>query len=92
MCTNRVLPDSNICERTFSRARLYMNHLRAQMDPKNLEELLFLYVNQELQSNDASVIDEAIAWNKRGKAKAVTAANATAAAAAAADTVAIEDF
>ena len=49
--------------------------------------LLFLYVNQELWSNDASVIDEAIAWDKRGKAKAVTAATATAA-----DTVDIENF
>ena len=39
-------------------------------------------------ANDASVIDEAIAWDKREKAKAVTAATA----AAATDTVAIEDF
>ena len=39
-------------------------------------------------ANDFSVIDEAIAWDKREKAKAVTAATA----AAAADIVAIEDF
>jgi hypothetical protein len=85
-CTNHILPDSNICERTFSRARLYMNHLRAHMDPKSLEELLFLYFNQELWANDASIIDKAIAWDKRekAKAKAATAATATATAAAAA--------
>ena len=59
------MPVSNICEQTFSRARLFMNHLRAHMDPKSLEELLFLYFNQELWANDASVIDKAIAWDKR---------------------------
>ena len=63
------MPDSNICERTFfNRARLYMNHLRAHMDPKSLEEMLFLYFNQELWANDASIIDKAIAWDKREKA------------------------
>ena len=68
-----------------------MNHFCAHMDPKSLEELLFLYFNQELWANDASVIDKAIAWNKREKAEAVTAATAAAAAAStAADTV--EDF
>ena len=69
-----------------------MNHLRAHMDPKSLEELLFLYFNlKELWANDASIIDKAIAQDKREKteAKAVTAA---AAATLAADTSTAEDF
>jgi len=59
------------------------------MDPKSLEELLFLYFNQELWANDTSIIDKAIAWDKweKAKAKAATAATAAATAAAAADTV-----
>ena len=46
--------------------------------------MLFLYFNQELWANDASIIDKAIAWDKREKAKAIAVS------AAAADTV--EDF
>jgi hypothetical protein len=42
-----------------------MNHLGAHMDHKSLEELLLLYFNQELWATDASVIDKAIAWDKR---------------------------
>ena len=66
----------------FSRARLYMSHLRAHMDPTSLEELLFLYFNKDLWEN-ASIIDKAIAWEKDERLKAA-AATATAAAAAAA--------
>jgi hypothetical protein len=81
-CTDHILGDANCCERTFSRARLYMSHLRAHMDPTSLEQLLFLYFNKDLWEN-ASIIDKAIAWEKDERLK-VAAATATAAAAVAA--------
>ena len=69
-----------------------MNHLRAHMDPKSLEELLFLYFNlKELWANDVSIIDKAIAQDKREKTE-VKAVTAAAAAALAADTSTVEDF
>jgi hypothetical protein len=87
-CTDHVLAEANCCERTFSRARLYMSHLRAHMDPTSLEELLFLYFNKDLWEN-ASIIDKAVAWEKdeRLKAAAATAAAAAAVAATAAAAV-----
>ena len=60
-----------------------MNHLRAHMDPKSLEELLFLFFNHELWANDASIIDKASGWDKREKAKVKAAAAAATAQAAA---------
>lgn len=81
-CTNHVLAEANCCERTFSRARLYMSHLRAHMDPSSLEQLLFLFFNKELWENP-NIIDKAIAWEKDEKLKVAAAASAAAAAVAA---------
>ena len=50
--------------------------------PSSLEQLLFLFFNNELQENP-NIIDKAIAWEKDEKLKAATAASAAAAAIAA---------
>ena len=61
--TEHVLCDSNICERSNSRARLFMHYLRAQhMAPESLELLLFLFCNREYW-NYSKIIDEAIHWD-----------------------------
>ena len=88
--TDHVLCDSNICERSNSRARLYMHYLRAHMAPESLELLLFLFCNREYW-NYSKVIDEAIHWDvERRKAKRA-AEEAAAAAARAADDDSDED-
>lgn len=43
-----VPPTSNIVERLFSQAKLYMTPLRKSMEPKHLEMLLFLRCNRNL--------------------------------------------
>ena len=83
--TEHVLCDSNICERSNSRARLYMHFLRAHMAPESLELLLFLFCNREYW-NYSKVIDEAIHWDvERRKAKRAAEEAAAAAARAAHD-------
>ena len=88
--TEHVLCDSNICERSNSRARLYMHYLRAHMAPESLELLLFLFCNREYW-NYTKVIDEAIHWDME-RSKAKRAAEEAAAAAAAAAARAADDF
>jgi hypothetical protein len=78
--TAHVLCDSNICERSNSRARLYMHYLRAHMAPESLELLLFLFCNREYWNN-SRVIDDAIHWDAE-RTRARRAAEAAAAAAA----------
>ena len=39
---------SNIVERLFSRAKLYLTSLRASMEPRTLEAMLYLHCNQDL--------------------------------------------
>jgi hypothetical protein len=78
-CTDHVLCDSNVCERSFSRARHFMHYLRAHMAPESLELLLFLYCNKDLW-NYAAIIDEAIAWEAQNNAAAAAAAAAATAA------------
>lgn len=81
--TEHVLCDSNICERSNSRARLFMHYLRAHMAPESLELLLFLYCNREYW-NTPIVIDQAIHWEAERR-KAIKAAEQAAAAARASD-------
>ena len=82
--TEHVLCDSNICERSNSRARLYMHYLRAHMAPESLELLLFLFCNREYW-NISKVIDEAIHWDVERTRARRAAEEAAAAAARAAD-------
>jgi hypothetical protein len=79
--TEHVLVDSNICERSFSKARQFMHYLRAHIAPESLELLLFLYCNKEYWNNSI-VIDKSINWDLEKK-KAKKAADDEAAAAAA---------
>ena len=82
--TEHILTDSNVCERAFSRARLFMSYLRSHMAPESLELLLFLFCNRHYWANYPRIIDEAIAWEDTKKKQAAAAASAAAAIAAAA--------
>ena len=82
--TAHVLCDSNISERSNSRARLYMHYLRAHMAPESLELLLFLFCNREYWNN-SRVIDEAIHWDVEMRKAKRAAEEAAVAAARAAD-------
>ena len=88
--TDHVLCDSNICERSNSRARLYMHYLRAHMAPESLELLLFLFCNREYW-NYSKVVDEAIHWDTERRRAKRAAEEAAAAAARAADDDSDED-
>ena len=79
--TEHVLYDSNICERSNSRVRLYMHYLRAHMAPESLELLLFLFCNREYW-NYSKVIEGAIHWDVGRKKVERTAEEEEAAAAA----------
>ena len=79
--TEHVLVDSNICERSFSKARQLMHYLRAHMAPESLELLLFLFCSRGYWSNSRASTDEAVTWDvERRKATRAAEEAATAAA------------
>ena len=60
--TIHVLPQSNLCERLFSLAKLIMTDLRQSMNPSTLNDVLFLKSNCHLWN--ANLIQEI--WNEHG--------------------------
>ncbi len=68
-CTDRVIPDSNICERAFNRAIIFIHNLRAHMAPESLQRLLFLCWIK-IFWDCAAIIDEAISWEAAATAAA----------------------
>ena len=60
--TIHVLPQSNLCERLFSLAKLIMTDRRQSMNPSTLNDVLFLKSNCHLWN--ANLIQEI--WNEHG--------------------------
>ena len=57
--TVHVLPQSNLCERLFSHAKIIMSSRRKCMSPQTLNDLLFLKANRSYWPG-TSIIDEII--------------------------------
>ena len=60
--TIHVLPQSNLCERLFSLAKLIMTDRRQSMNPSTLNDVLFLKSNHHLWN--VNLIQEI--WNEHG--------------------------
>ena len=61
--TIHVLPQSNLCERLFSLAKLILTDLRQSMNPSTLNDILFLKSNRHLWN--ANLLIQEI-WNEHG--------------------------
>jgi hypothetical protein len=61
--TAHVYPQSNLCERLFSQAKLVMRDHRRSMHPETLNDILFLKANRKLWN--ATFLQEV--WNAHGQ-------------------------
>ena len=75
--TAHVIPTSILVERLFSKAKHILTYDRKRMEPRRLEEVLYLQYNRSLW--DERTVQDALTRVEREAAAATSAASATSA-------------